>query len=106
MGKTAVQLAEVAMSQTKLVMMLITFATSISTAAAQPAKGVDRYGDPLPAGAIARLGTVRFRHDQPVRQIHYSADGKSLLGDAPNYSSESFGGGARVWDVRTGQELA
>src|SRR5205807_2482360 len=36
----------------------------------------DYYGDPLPPGALARMGTVQLR--QPYADVRFSADGKTL----------------------------
>jgi RNA polymerase sigma factor (sigma-70 family) len=66
--------------------------------AGKPAPGRDRFNDPLPAGALARLGTVAFRHGRvlyTMRSLTFTADGKHLV---------SLGGGwARRWDLATGQ---
>jgi RNA polymerase sigma factor (sigma-70 family) len=60
------------------------------------AAAVDRYGDPLPKGAIARLGTVRFRSQSEGARSFLTPDGKTLV-------AASAGGQARVWDMATGR---
>lgn len=57
----------------------------------------DCYGDPLPQGAIARMGTIRLR-DYAISQVAFSPDGKLL-------ASCSWGGRLRVWDMATGKEM-
>jgi RNA polymerase sigma factor (sigma-70 family) len=57
---------------------------------------VDRYGDPLPKGAIARLGTIRFRNQGEGLRAFLAPDGKTLV-------TASAGGQARVWDIATGR---
>jgi RNA polymerase sigma factor (sigma-70 family) len=56
----------------------------------------DRYGDPLPDGAIARLGTVRFRSLAGVGALRFRPDGKSV----------AVGGfeTAGIMDCETGEE--
>ena len=39
----------------------------------------DLYGDPLPDGAVGRLGTVRFRHDGEGTSVAYAENGKTLV---------------------------
>jgi RNA polymerase sigma factor (sigma-70 family) len=68
----------------------------------QPAKlippvAADRLGDPLPEGAIARLGTTRLRHGEIIRDLGFSPEGKTLI------SADHHG--VHVWDAETGKQL-
>jgi RNA polymerase sigma factor (sigma-70 family) len=58
----------------------------------------DRHGDPLPQGALARLGTMRFRLGNGVYHMALAPDGKTAV---------SVGGNAwtQFWDVATGREI-
>src|SRR5260370_4597725 len=58
----------------------------------------DRYGDPLPAGALARLGTIRFLHAGVVRSVAFSPDQKTLASAGDDKM-------IRLGDVATGKEL-
>jgi WD40 repeat protein len=56
---------------------------------------VDLYGDPLPAGAVCRLGTVRYRQGGSRSRLHFLDEATVLAG------SES--GEVHVWDLTTGR---
>jgi RNA polymerase sigma factor (sigma-70 family) len=66
----------------------------------RPAK-VDAYGDPLPDGAIRRLGTLRFRQGGgSVNRLLLTRDGKTLISKC--YYGE---GAVAVWDFPSGKFL-
>ena len=58
----------------------------------------DRSGDPLPDGALARLGTARLRHGAVVQTVAVSPDGQTL-------ACADEGGQVVLWDAATGREL-
>jgi WD40 repeat protein len=74
---------------------------------------LDLFGDPLPAGAQARLGTTRLRHASTLFALAFSPDSKILAaaGGDNGPSFRGFGwsgkghGSVRLWDPVTGQEL-
>jgi WD40 repeat protein len=64
----------------------------------EPPKRVDRAGDVLPDGALARLGTVRLRTGYATRDAVFSGDGKQLFSVARD-------GVVRAWDTDSGKEV-
>lgn len=74
----------------RLLASMFLLALSVTPLLAQPA-------EPLPAGAVARLGSAKFRHPAMVRFVGYSGDGATLI-------TLSGDGDLRFWDARTGKE--
>jgi RNA polymerase sigma factor (sigma-70 family) len=68
------------------------------TPAEQPGAKADLHGDPLPPGAVARLGTVRWRHGARASVLAFAAGGKEVVTAGPE-------GMVRVWDADSGKEL-
>jgi WD40 repeat protein len=56
---------------------------------------IDSFGDPLPAGAVFRIGTIRAKHEI-VSMLRYSADGKAMAG-------LDHRGTADIWESATGR---
>jgi WD40 repeat protein len=65
---------------------------------AQDSVKADRNGDALPAGALARLGTPRWRHAEAVTFVAFLPDGKAIL-------TGGLDNTLRLWDRATGKEL-
>jgi WD40 repeat protein len=58
----------------------------------------DLYGDPLPKGALMRLGTLRFRHGaSAIHCLAFAPDGRRLASGGDDHL-------IRIWDARTGSE--
>src|SRR5262249_5807126 len=69
---------------------------------AQPEGGkpdrADRYGDPLPPGAVARIGPTRLQGTDQVYVAAYSPDGRLF---ATGHGASI----ARLWDAKSGKLL-
>jgi len=72
-------------------------AMATETGCVSPA-AVDALGDPLPTGAVGRLGTVRLRHGDYVFFAAYTRDGKGLLTAGIDQT-------LRLWQLPEGKEL-
>jgi RNA polymerase sigma factor (sigma-70 family) len=59
----------------------------------------DQADEPLPPGALHRLGTTRFRQTGPMFQIAFATDNKVL-------ATISSDGNIHLWDIATGKNLA
>ncbi len=57
----------------------------------------DPLGDSLPEGALARLGTMRLRHQGEVTFVSFVPGGKLLTAGQDNT--------VRLWDLQTGKEV-
>jgi WD40 repeat protein len=74
--------------------LLALFAASVAHPAAPPPPRVDTLGDPLPRGALARLGTTRFRQRE-CNALAISPDG--------TLAAASDDGKVRLWALPSGR---
>src|SRR5437016_5535666 len=90
-------------SRRLLLALLLLLVPAPGRAAAPPALQVDdfarrtdAYGDPLPATALARMGSRRLRHWMMPPRFAFSADGRRLA---------SLGWSLRIWELPSGRLL-
>jgi WD40 repeat protein len=85
-----------------LQLLLLGFLTTTPSKAGQPKSPelgsrpkTDLYGDLLPAGAVARVGTAQFHHTG-LTELSFSSDGKFVVTGASDRS-------VRIWDLAAGK---
>jgi WD40 repeat protein len=81
----------------RAVRLLAALLLTAAPVAAEPPR-VDCNGDPLPAGALVRLGSARLRHGGKVSGVVYTPDVKTVISSA-EYDV------IRLWDAATGAPL-
>jgi WD40 repeat protein len=87
------------MPRHRLLLLCPLLAFALAAEAGQvPSPAKDLSGDPLPAGAVARLGSLRFRHDAAIIFAAFLPGGRSIL-------SVSSDGVACVWEFPSGKPL-
>lgn len=87
------------MSQRLAMALLLSIPSMLSAQVPTPPQEqprFDKYGDPLPAGAVRRLGTVRLRQEY-VNDMAFMPDGKSLVVNSSDRVVQ--------WDVTTGKPI-
>ena len=70
-----------------------------AAAAADPAPRTDQVGDPLPPGAVARVGTARFLPHPYLNRVFFTAAGATVLG----WGSDNV---VQYWEATTGKPAA
>src|SRR5262245_38349272 len=85
------------MTRFVLALLLVTPVLAGPLEPGPPPRLTDRYGDPLPAGAVARLGSLRLRHAD-LRDYAFPPGGKTVV---------SVGGDqvVRTWDLESGRQI-
>jgi len=71
-------------------------------AAAAPENRTDCYGDPLPPGAVARLGTVRFLPCSTAWAVALSPDGRTVASGTISGSERNV---VELWDAAMGARI-
>lgn len=75
--------------------LVATTLMTIALCAASPAGAAeDRYGDPLPEGALQRLGTLALRYPDGIGDLCYLPDGRGAI---------AVGAKVELWDLATGR---
>src|SRR5947208_3446354 len=81
-----------------LLALLATTSAGLAQSTAPPPLRMDAEGLSLPDGAIARIGSARFRHDgEGARRLEFSPDGRMIACESMR--------GVHVFDVADGRLL-
>ncbi len=81
-----------------LTVALVVLTAGVARPEPQRQQRTDRDGVALPEGALARLGSLRWRHGSAIAYVAFLPDGKGVITASPD-------GLLRLWDRRTGQEI-
>jgi WD40 repeat protein len=81
-----------------LLSLLVGSAALLALADEKTPVRADLQGDPLPSGAMARLGTLRWRHGSNVTFVAFVGGGKEVLSCAGD-------GVIHIWDASSGKEV-